>query len=56
MLPLPTKKWNFFKKDNCPMKGAYLTESILCCTKLSCDNENLTQLDQNEHSGTMKKE
>ena len=38
------------------MKGAYLTENILCCTKLSCDNENLTQLDQNEHSGTMKKE
>ena len=34
-----TKLCNCLKKENCPIRGAYLTENVLYYARISCDNE-----------------
>ena len=38
-LPPKTKLCNCLKKENCPMRGAYLTENILYYARISCNDE-----------------
>ena len=38
-LPPKTKLCNCLKKENCPMRGACLTEKILYYARISCDDE-----------------
>ena len=37
--PPKTKLCNCLKKENCPMRGACLTENVLYYARISCDNE-----------------
>ena len=47
---------NYFKKDNCLTKGAYIKENVLYYTKLSFCKKSQAQLEQNEHSESTKEE
>ena len=44
-LPPKTKLCNCLKKENCPMRGACLTENVLYYARISCDDE--TYLNRN---------
>ena len=37
--PAKTKLCNCLKKENCPMRGACLTENVLYYARTSCDGE-----------------
>ena len=37
--PPKTKLCNCLKKENCPMRGACLTENLLYYARISCDDE-----------------
>ena len=37
--PPKTKLCNCLKKENCPMRGACLTENVLYYTRISCDDK-----------------
>ena len=57
ILPLPTKLYKCFKKDNLWEElWEEPTSQKIFYNILSWDNENLTQPDQNEHSESTKKE
>ena len=37
--PPKTKLCNCLKKENCPMRGAYLNENVLYYARIACDGE-----------------